>query len=210
VIELAQCLSACQRGVKLRAKRSGRPCRWSTRADARCDKVAVDRLAQLSEQGCLSSDHVRLTAETLGVAERTVWRWLSARRLETPAAQRERFRVDDRLRVRLAYWRGNAAALQRELAEQHRAGGPPAPSVSTVQRAILRDLTPGERAGLRRGERERRKFDVFLKRPVSHRKQPDHQPSISGLRLRRLPRRCRAGTTGTGCAQVGVVRGVRT
>lgn len=131
--------------------------------------AAADRLRQLSAQGVLSSDHVRLTAETLGVAERTVWRWLSAHKTETPAAQRDRFRIDDQLRVRLAYWRGNAAALQRELQDQHEAGGPPAPSVATVQRAIARDLTPGERAGLRRGERERRKFDVFLQRPPSHR-----------------------------------------
>nr|WP_258081619.1 Mu transposase C-terminal domain-containing protein [Nocardia nova] len=132
-------------------------------------QAAVDRLAQLAEQNGLSSEHVRLTAETLGVTERTVWRWLAARKAETPARQRDRFRIDDRMRVRLAYWRGNAAALQRELVAQHRAGGPPTPTVSTVQRAILRDLTPGEIAGLRRGERERRKFDVFLQRPTSFR-----------------------------------------
>ncbi|WP_329408015.1 hypothetical protein OG563_37885 [Nocardia vinacea] len=95
-------------------------------------QVAIDRLAQMSEQGFLSSDHVRSTAETLGVAERTVWRWVSARKLETPGLQRDRFRIDDRLRVRLACWRGNAAAPERELAEQHRAGDPPVPSVSTV------------------------------------------------------------------------------
>lgn len=127
-------------------------------------QAAVDRLAQLAAQNGLSSDQVRLTAGTLGVTERTVWRWLAARKAETPERQRDRFRIDDRLRVRLAYWRGNAAALQRELVAQHRAGGPPAPTVSIVQRAILRDLTPGEIAGLRRGERERRKFDVFLQR----------------------------------------------
>ncbi|WP_431972599.1 Mu transposase C-terminal domain-containing protein [Nocardia sp. bgisy134] len=123
----------------------------------------------MSDQGGLSSDHVRLTAETLGVAERTVWRWLSARRMNAPPVQRDRFRIDDQLRVRLAYWRGNAAALHRELVDQHQDGGPVPPSVSTVQRAILRDLTPGERAGLRGGERARRKFDVFLQRPPAHR-----------------------------------------
>ncbi|MFQ6398049.1 hypothetical protein ACLMAJ_31985 [Nocardia sp. KC 131] len=57
-------------------------------------QAAIDRLAQLSEHGCLSSDHVRLTAQTLGVGERTVWRWLSAQKRETPAAQRDRFRID--------------------------------------------------------------------------------------------------------------------
>jgi AAA domain/Mu transposase, C-terminal len=53
------------------------------------------------------------------------------------------------------------------VAEQ--ADGAPVPSLVTVQRAVRRDLTPGERAGLRKGERERRKFDVFLQRPPSAR-----------------------------------------
>lgn len=44
-----------------------------------------------------------------------------------------------------------------------------APSLVTLQRAIRRDLTPGERAGLRKGERARRKFAVFLQRPPSFR-----------------------------------------
>ncbi|MEU1523970.1 Mu transposase C-terminal domain-containing protein [Nocardia rhamnosiphila] len=129
----------------------------------------MDRLVLLSERGGLSSGHVRLVAQTLGVNERSVWRWISARKRRVVPVPRGRFRIDDRLRVRLAYWRGNAAALQRELVEEQQHGGPAAPSVSTVQRAMLRDLTPGERAGLREGERERRKFDVFLQRPATHR-----------------------------------------
>ncbi|MEV6322718.1 hypothetical protein AB0M45_16215 [Nocardia sp. NPDC051787] len=132
-------------------------------------QAAMDRLTQLDAAGELSSDHVRLTSETLGVAERTVWRWLSARRTKTTPAQRVRFRIDDRLRVRLAYWRGNAAALHRELVAAAAAGGAPAPDLRTVQRAIQRDLTAGELAGLRSGERARRRFDVFLKRPPSFR-----------------------------------------
>jgi len=39
------------------------------------------------------------------------------------------------------------------------------PSISTLRRAIARDLTAGERAGLAGGERAARKHDVFLKRP---------------------------------------------
>ncbi|OQS16323.1 hypothetical protein B0T36_06075 [Nocardia donostiensis] len=66
-----------------------------------CVAAAVDRLTQMSGQGGLSSEHVRLTAEALGVAERTMWRWLSARRLNVAPTQRDRFRIDDRLRVRL-------------------------------------------------------------------------------------------------------------
>ncbi len=132
-------------------------------------QAAADRLARLDSAGALSSDHVRLTAETVGVAERTVWRWVSARRAEADPVQRDRFRIDDRLRVRLAYWRGNAAALHRELVAEAAGGGPPAPDLRTVQRAIRRDLAPGEVAGLREGEQARRRFDVFLKRPPSFR-----------------------------------------
>ena len=82
-------------------------------------EAATRRLALLDSRGELSSEHVRLTAQALGVSERTVWRWVSRARSLARPAERERFRIDERLRVRLAYWRGNAAALHRELvAEQ--------------------------------------------------------------------------------------------
>ncbi|WP_324191077.1 hypothetical protein [Nocardia farcinica] len=38
-------------------------------------KAAVQLLLTLDRRGALSSAHVQLSAETLGVAERTVWRW---------------------------------------------------------------------------------------------------------------------------------------
>lgn len=99
-----------------------------------------------------------------------MWRWVARARSQVgPPAERDRFRIDDQLRVRLAYWRGNAAALHRELVAESGASGPPAPSLETVQRAIRRDLTAGERAGLRAGERERRRYDVFLRRPRTFR-----------------------------------------
>ncbi|MFI9538030.1 hypothetical protein ACIG56_32915 [Nocardia fusca] len=41
-------------------------------------QAAADRLARLDSAGVLS-DYGRLTAETAGVAERTVSRWVSAR-----------------------------------------------------------------------------------------------------------------------------------
>ncbi|CDZ90248.1 transposase [Rhodococcus ruber] len=71
--------------------------------------------------------------------------------------------------MRLAYWRGNASSLHRELLEQEKQGGAPAPSLATLHRAIRQDISPGDRAGLREGERARRRFDVFLQRPPSHR-----------------------------------------
>lgn len=132
-------------------------------------QAAADRLAALDELGELSSDHVRLSAATLGVAERTVWRWLAARRGGVGPVTRRRFRLDDRLRVRLAYWRGNVMALHRELVEVEKAGGAPAPSRSALYRAVVADVSVGDRAGLGAGERARRRFDVFLRRPASFR-----------------------------------------
>ena len=111
-------------------------------------EAATRRLALLDSRGELTSEHVQLTARALGVSERTVWRWVSRARSQARRAKRDRFRIDEQLRVRLAYWRGNAAALHRELVAEHAGGEGPVPSLVTVQRAVRRDLTPGERAGL--------------------------------------------------------------
>ncbi|MGW4126137.1 Mu transposase C-terminal domain-containing protein [Nocardia sp. NPDC004711] len=134
-------------------------------------RAAAHRLTVLDQADELTSEHVRLTAHTIGVTERTVWRWVQAGRTppEPAAPPRGRFQIDADLRVRLAYWRGNASALHRELLEHARDGGPPAPSLATLHRAIRSDVPPGDLAGLRHGERARRKFDVFLKRPPTHR-----------------------------------------
>ncbi|MEU6480422.1 hypothetical protein ABZ858_26775 [Streptomyces sp. NPDC047017] len=65
-----------------------------------------------------------------------------------------------------ALWKGNVAAVHRELIARAAKGeGKPPPSLPTLHRAIQRDLTPGERAGLADGERAARKHDVFLARP---------------------------------------------
>jgi putative transposase len=50
-----------------------------------------------------------------------------------------------------------------------KAGGPAAPSLSTLQRAVARDVPAGDRAGLAGRERARRAYDVFLQRPGTHR-----------------------------------------
>jgi len=49
------------------------------------------------------------------------------------------------------------------------AGGPSAPSLATLHRAVNEHLNPGDRAGLRNGEHARREFDVFLRRPPTYR-----------------------------------------
>ena len=126
--------------------------------------AATRRLAALRARGECTTEHVRLVASTVGAHERTVWRWLEA----APLGDRRRFTITPQLRVRLAYWRGNVHALRRELLAE--ADDPATvPSLTSIYRAIHRDLTLGERAGLRQGERVRRGHDVFLKRPRPHR-----------------------------------------
>ncbi|MFE0678662.1 Mu transposase C-terminal domain-containing protein [Streptomyces sp. NPDC058867] len=109
----------------------------------------------------------------------------------------DRFEVTGEIRVLLAYWHGNASAVHRQLLARARAqaaardgrpaqapqcaaspaGAPPAavplldpvPSLSTFLRAVRRDLTAGERAGLAAGADAARAHDVFSTRPVSWR-----------------------------------------
>jgi len=98
---------------------------------------------------------VQLAAEGLGVSERTVRRWIEAGRAtgEFGRRPRGRFEVTDQVRERLAFWRGNVAAVHRELVEAADGCDPAAPSRQTLQRAVGRDVLRGDRAGLRRGER---------------------------------------------------------
>ena len=134
-------------------------------------EAAVRRLAVLEDSGRLGSDQVRLVAGALGVSERTVWRWVRQARTGGGLGRRPRgrFGVNGEIRQRLAFWRGNTAAVHRELVAAAKAGGPPAPSLSTLQRAVARDVVAGDRAGLAGGEHARRAYDVFLQRPGTHR-----------------------------------------
>ena len=134
-------------------------------------RAAARRLLELDAAGQLTAGHVRLAASSVGLSERTMWRWLGRGRStgEVTPPGRARFVVDEALRRRLAYWRGNVAALHRELVAAAAAGGPPAPSFATLHRAVARDLSAGERAGLRKGEHAARAFDVFLRRPAAYR-----------------------------------------
>ncbi|MFC6593295.1 Mu transposase C-terminal domain-containing protein [Kitasatospora paranensis] len=139
------------------------------------------RLLALREEGALTTGQVRTVAQCLEVTERTVWRWLAAAGRD-PAAAREpgsraqsstRFTITPEVRHLLALWKGNVAAVHRELAARAARQQPPAapPSLPTLHRAIQRDLSAGERAGLTAGERAARKHDVFLTRPRGHRNQ---------------------------------------
>ncbi|MFF8961051.1 Mu transposase C-terminal domain-containing protein [Streptomyces sp. NPDC014894] len=133
------------------------------------------RLLALRTGGKLTAGHVRVAADALGVSERTVWRWLSAAEQDEtatsyPGARSRvdaRFTITSEVRGLLALWKGNVRAVHRELVLRAARQSQPAdvPSLTTLHRAIRRDLTPGERAGLAGGERAARKHDVFLARP---------------------------------------------
>lgn len=135
--------------------------------------AAVSRLVTLDQRGELTSAHVRLVAQALGRSERAVWRWIAEARAtgEVDAASRARFSVTPEIRRLLVLWGGNASAVHRELRQRALADPrlPAVPSLATIHRALRRDLTPGDRAGLAHGEAARRAFDVFGKRPAEHR-----------------------------------------
>lgn len=98
----------------------------------------------------LTTRHVRLTAASLEVTERTVWRWLAV--AESAAAEpgaraqsKDRFTVTPEVRRLLAFWKGNVAAVHRELTARAARQSPPAApprSLPTLLRASQRDLTP--------------------------------------------------------------------
>ncbi|WP_443070715.1 Mu transposase C-terminal domain-containing protein [Streptomyces sp. NBC_01601] len=139
------------------------------------------RLLALRAEKELTAGHVRVAADALGVSERTVWRWLAAAQSDERAAANPgarsrvdaRFTVTSEVRSLLALWKGNVRAVHRELVVRAARQSPPedAPSLTTLHRAIRRDLTLGERAGLAGGERAARKHDVFLARPRGWRNQ---------------------------------------
>ncbi|MFF3459698.1 Mu transposase C-terminal domain-containing protein [Streptomyces sp. NPDC002730] len=135
--------------------------------------AALPRLLSLDQSGELTSAHVKLVATAVGRSERAVWRWIAQARAtgQVDTASRTRFSVTPELRRLLVLWGGNASAVHRELHQRALADPrlPAAPSLSTIHRALRRDLTPGERAGLAKGEAARRAFDVFGQRPPAHR-----------------------------------------
>lgn len=130
-------------------------------------RAAVHRLLRLRERGELDAGQIRLVAASLEKSPRTVWRWVAEHGVGRKA--RERFELTEDLRARFAYHRGNVAALHRELAIEAQAVGATVVSVDTLERAVNRAMTRGEKAGLRTGERARRRGDVYLRRPAVHR-----------------------------------------
>nr|WP_308061619.1 helix-turn-helix domain-containing protein [Streptomyces sp. LBUM 1481] len=145
--------------------RRRRPCSGGLPAASRTALrgPTVRRLLTLRAGKELTAGHVRVAADALGMSERTVWRWLAAAENDEAAAADPgarsradtRFTITPEVRGLLALWKGNVRAVHRELVLRAARQSPPAdaPSLTTLHRAIRRDLTPGERAGLAGGER---------------------------------------------------------
>jgi putative transposase len=122
--------------------------------------AAIAALSAFRSRGRLY-EHVTLVAREVGVAERTVWRWVTSGDGANARRGRTRFEVTAEDIAELAYRHGSVAAV-------HRARGGE-PSVWTLRRAFVRALSPGRMAGLEGGERVRRNFDTYLTRPARHR-----------------------------------------
>ncbi|MFJ8954304.1 Mu transposase C-terminal domain-containing protein [Streptomyces sp. NPDC102381] len=130
--------------------------------------VAVRRLLHLQQHNAMTADHVRTVAEIFKVHPGTVRKWLANARAHnghyTPAARR-RLDLTPAMRDAVARWCGNLAQAHEELTDE----GHLTASYATFHRAVLREYTPGDLAGLRGGERARRRFDIHPGREIGHR-----------------------------------------
>jgi hypothetical protein len=106
--------------------------------------LVVRRLLERQRAGELSTRHVRAVAETVGVSERTVWRWLeqakATGRVEPGVWQG--YAVSDEVWELLGEVGGNVSELRRRLLVG--AGGDDGvPSLSTLSRVVRRDRRAG-------------------------------------------------------------------
>jgi putative transposase len=127
----------------------------------------VAGLVSLRRRGLLTAAHVEGVATGLGVTGRSVWRWLSSADKDGRLARKLRphFELNEADVSDLAYHFGNVAALHRERLQ----AGAEGPSLATLRRAVARQLSPGQRAGLSKGERARRDHDTYLTRKAGFR-----------------------------------------
>ncbi len=101
--------------------------------------LVVRRLLERQQAGELSTRHVCAVAETVGVSERTVWRWLEQAKATG--------RLEAGIRQGYAVWdllgeaEGNVSELRRRLVAV--GGEVPVPSMSTLCRVIRRDRRAG-------------------------------------------------------------------
>jgi putative transposase len=91
------------------------------------------------------------------VAESTVWRWLASS--DDASRTRSTYQLSEADRDAYLDWCGNVAALRRARLGR----GEPMPSLRTLQRAFVEQMTPGERAAAVEGAEGRRRHQVYLR-----------------------------------------------
>jgi putative transposase len=120
-------------------------------------RCALDRLARARQDGRPLSPLVLAAAAALGVAPRTLWRWLAEgapAETTVPGWRPSDDDIDAYVR-----WKGSAAAAWLERRDKD----PSLPTLRTFQRALLRVLTPGDRATIRDGVEGRRRHQMYLR-----------------------------------------------
>jgi putative transposase len=120
-------------------------------------RTIVERLSAAQKLAPLSCQLVRDAASACGVAESTMWRWISQGR--APVRAPGGVVASERAVELLLKWRGNVAAAHRQLAEE----GEEVLSRWTLARAFERCLRPIERDFARRGEPTLRDRAVYLR-----------------------------------------------
>jgi hypothetical protein len=108
-------------------------------------QAVLSRLIVLRADGRLNGEVVCAAAESLGVGERSVWRWLAAG--EHEPGKRSRWRMTPAAVEALYLAGGRPTAAWRLLSEE----GVEVPSLPTFCRAVRRDVSPAERAYARHG-----------------------------------------------------------
>ncbi|MGW7529818.1 Mu transposase C-terminal domain-containing protein [Streptomyces sp. NPDC054783] len=134
--------------------------------------AAVRRLLRLRDAQQLTHHDVRSIAAAFDVHWRTVRRWMDNADAHngtyTPLGRRH-FTLTPAMHEALVRWHGSIIAAYRELRADGLLGTPPKASPATFYRAVARELSPGQLAALRDGERARRRHDVHRLRPHGNR-----------------------------------------
>jgi putative transposase len=126
-------------------------------SQAELRRSIVERLAAAQKSAPLSRRLVRDAAAASGVAESTMWRWIAS---GGPPRRPRRGAVPSERAVELLLaWRGNVAAVHRQLVEE----GEDVGSVRTLARAFELGLSPAQRDLARGGDAAVRDRAVYLR-----------------------------------------------
>jgi putative transposase len=154
-----------------------------SQAELRCS--IVERLAAAQKSAPLSRRLVGEAAAACGVSVRTMWRWIACG--GPPARPRRGVVASERAVELLLAWRGNVAAVHRQLVEE----GEEVPSRQTLGHAFERALSPAQRDFARHGEVSVRERTVYLRHEARFRAEcyeGDHKQLSIEVLAPRAPR----------------------